>query len=140
MRIFKFRGIPEDELFDTEDGKFRNFDGDEIYIDDVPVVKGKFVYGNLIVDKELYYIVGGIIDTVDGLLEYWIPVKPETVGQFINKLDKNCVEIYEGDIVKTNEGNWIGTVVFANAMFMVVDKKGGYSYNCDWEVFEVIGN
>ena len=28
MRIFKFGGIPEDELFDTEDGRFRNFDGE----------------------------------------------------------------------------------------------------------------
>jgi uncharacterized phage protein (TIGR01671 family) len=54
--------------------------------------------------------------------------------------DKNGKDIYEGDVVKTNEADWIAVVVFEYGMFLCRDRLGGFSSSCDWSEFEVLGN
>ena len=65
-------------------------------------------------------------------------VLPETVGQYIGEDDKANRKIFEGQKVKTNEADWIGTVVFEYGMFMVKDEAGGYSTHLEWDKCEVI--
>jgi uncharacterized phage protein (TIGR01671 family) len=67
-------------------------------------------------------------------------VIPETVGQFIGVTDKNGKNIFEGDILKTNEANWIGKVEFKHSAYIISDDKGGYSTYPDFMKCEVIGN
>jgi len=64
-------------------------------------IKDGFVYGNLIYNDKQPYIVGPIAEVNDEYcsMEWWCPVKPETVGQFSGKRDKGKRLIFEGDIV-----------------------------------------
>lgn len=59
---------------------------------------------------------------------------------YIGAKDKHDVKIFEGDIVLTNEGNWIARVEYYKDMAICVDEFGGFSSYCDWNEFEVIGN
>ena len=53
--------------------------------------------------------------------------------------DKHCNKIFEDDIVKTDELNWIGVVAYSYDSFMLFDGKGRFSHPT-WENCEVIGN
>ena len=105
-----------------------------------------FVYGNLYQrndDKDYCDIQ---YDATQGRV--CITVRKDTVGLFVGSLDKNNIEIYDGDIVKDNNG----TIGYINYLpqecgFVIVykhrDRRFGHRYgDGSYSVLdiEVIGN
>lgn len=59
---------------------------------------------------------------------------------YIGHQDKYGIEIHLGDILKTDEANWCGTVIRnPEGGWMLVDSAGGYSTAGDWEKYELVG-
>jgi hypothetical protein len=76
-------------------------------------------YGSLVVrEQDFQWSPGYFISVFGG---EWVPVIPETVGQFIGLVDKNDRDIYEGHIVKVLErGVWYpAEVAYASCGFFL---------------------
>lgn len=93
-------------------------------------------------EKKFYYwgFIGngfvGFPNSAELTIEYCRKYSQEYIGS----KDKNEKEIYNGDIVRTDEAGWIAKVIWNDAGFMCIDNKGGFSADCWWERYEVIGN
>jgi hypothetical protein len=66
--------------------------------------------------------------------EYEILGRDEWIGE----KDKNGRDIYENDWLLTDESGWIGKVVFSRATFVIMDDKGRFSAQPNWNKCEVI--
>ena len=65
---------------------------------------GEWLYGDLVRNVEgAFAIVPPFEMTTDNLCDRY-EVDEKTIGQFIGTTDKNENEIYEGDIIKTDDG------------------------------------
>ena len=105
---------------------------------------GEWVYGyyaHFETIREVLYVI--YTDCVDdysvGLLANYSDVKPETVGQFTGLTDKNCVKVFEGDIVRIFDGEYFsGVVKYSNEQgSFTVDDTSLHYWVSD---IEVIGN
>lgn len=70
-----------------------------------------------------------------------IGVDPETVEQCVGQKDKHGKEIYEGNILHTNEADWIAKVIWHYDGFMLTGLNNtGFSCSPDYDKCEIIGD
>jgi len=79
---------------------------------------GEWVYGSLVCHKPPYHSKCDIWCD-DG---EWHEVVPESVGQFTGLLDSEGKEIYEGDIVKSNDNYRIYKIIFEKGEFRLSNR------------------
>lgn len=114
MREYKFRGkVAELSCKELDEMQMPHDNG--------------WVHGNLLIDRELVYIVSGIVDIAEDYIahECWVRVNPKSVGQYTGLEDKNGKVIYEGDVLKSRIGaKNIWKVLFEDGAFILEQIKG----------------
>lgn len=115
--------------------------------EDWPVLnirEGQWVFGNF-VDGDVPCILGEAIEACSEYFipEFWVPVDPETVGQYSGVRDVNNVAIYEGDIVTRGDGNF--KVIYKSDKyytgFVAIKSDANSAYIHLWyDGIKIIGN
>ena len=103
-------------------------------IDEETIIGNDFYYG------DLCHYANGEVTIRQPETGYEIAVFTETIGQFTGITDRNGKKIFEGDILKTNEADWVGKVKFKHSAYIISDDNGGYSTYPDFSKCEVIGS
>jgi len=111
----------------------------------------EWVYGSLVIrEQDAHGTLGYFISTPNG---EWVPIDPKTAGQFIDRLDKTGMDVYEGDILSTTSIPKPGIDYIHAAIFEIsesYDSNEGYDVDgftgfridgtFDYEEMYVIGN
>jgi len=105
-------------------GKFRGKDTSE----------GKWHYGFLVGNKKGQFF---IYEEDDENGARWWNIDSKTIGRFVGLQDRNKVENWEGDILKTYNG--IGVITYNTPSFAVNSELQEVYTSCH-DDFEVIGN
>lgn len=70
----------------------------------------------------------------------WTEVYPETIGEFTGLIDKNRIQIHEGDIITNGPSNYV--VEYRNGAFRLIRHNMSCYVISDVDIseFEIIGN